>query len=803
MIDQTTTLTNHQGTLGPINLGGTTGGTSGATWDSTEKMGYALTGPGALQIPHFTPLPGVSSTQASLTVSFWIKIETAVSTQVSLFKYLITSTPMTQFSLSLNSNGKINVRSGDIDFDTSEALGLGVWRLVTANFLAALQGGRDIAAIYFESSLVGFRAELAVGFGSAIYSSADQIILEGTGTIYNLKIWSPGSRIVAKPNNMGSSCLLHLGYEVEETCLWKLPCSSTSLCKGCSGSSGDLCGSCYLGFEDLFQGCKVCPSGQYFFLADENCQKCPTGCKTCTSEIDCTACEDNYTLESGLCSSPAACSSNPEYYLYTSDNICREKCSYPNIVVPSSPTQKLCSLGIDTGDYEQAQNLADGAQAGGTTSGVAGIIMSLIDSASPSSFTMASLSKMLQFMKFLRVNYPPKLYLMLLLQKTASGGLNFVPEMSDSMKKAIPDKELPMQFEIHKIHSNFLVGFWQPLISMLILLGVIGILYLIEIYAKSYKSVQSVLVKISPHIRWNLFLTVFCSNYCDLAFYTAVSLLSVNLESGYAILGFLICLGFNTIAFFLVVFKIQTLGALRTARKHQSEDDLKKKYEKYKMIFEVFKDQSYLHQSFVIVFSIRAYAYSAVVGYLYNFPVVQAVLLMLLCLAMLLYLLIARPMKILINLIQQIFCELILLLVNLCVLIMSIIDQQDPVDNSKKDGYGAFILLMNIVLSWAMPVFSILKVVLIVKEQIAARKSKPATKVPAPDLQTQGHTTDMATLQTYEAAPPRKLPRIQMPNRPRHRPTIDHEMSSYQISENNETSMAELTRHSPNIRRYY
>jgi len=465
-----------------------------------------------------------------------------------------------------------------------------------------------------------------------------------------------------------------------------------------------------------------------------------------------------------------------------------------------SPNNKLCSLDIDPSDYEQVKSLVNGAQAGGTASGVIGLLMSLVDSANPSAFTMASLTKMLQYMKFLRIGYPPKLYLMLLLQKTASGGLNFVPEMSDSMKEGIPDKSLPMQFEIHKVHSNFLVGFWQPLISMVIIVGVAGILYLIETNLQEYKRVHSMVTKISPHIRWNLFLMVFCSNYCDLAFYTAVSFMSANFGSGVAVLGFLICLSLNTLAFFIVVFMIQIIVSLRTARSHNAEDEVKKQNEKYKMVFEVFKDQTLFQQSFVIFFSIRAYAYSAVVGFFYNYPVVQAVLLLILCIATLAYLFIKRPMKVLINYIQLIFCEVIILSVNLCVLIMSMIDQQDPVDNGKKEGFGAFIIFMNIVISWSMPVFTGIKVILIIKEYLMARKSKPMTVKlpPRAILQNGTDTVNMTTLQTNGTASPRKLPRIQMPTRPG-MPTFDHDLSSYQINDN-ETSVVELTKNYQNNR---
>ena len=457
---------------------------------------------------------------------------------------------------------------------------------------------------------------------------------------------------------------------------------------------------------------------------------------------------------------------------------------------------KFCSLGIDPSDYEQVKSLVNGAQAGGTVSTVIGFLASLVDSASPSAFTMASITKMLQYMKFLQIGYPPKLYLMLLLQKTASGGLNFVPEMSESMKAKIPNNPLPIQFEIHQVHSNFLVGFWQPLMSMVIILGVIGILYLMETYMQDYKKVHSVVKKIAPHLRWNLFLIIFCSNYCDLAFYTAANFMSVNFESAVAVFGFLICLLLNTLAFFIMGLMVQTIVALQTARSHKSaqinlEDETKKRYQKYNMVFEPYQETTFMQQGFVIFFSTRAYVYSAVVGYLYNNPVLQTVILFLLPLMALAYLFVKKPMKIMINFVQQVFCEVILASVNLCVLIMSIIDKSDPLDSSKKEALGVFVMAVNLVISWSLPIFTGIKVVLLIKEHRKSRKSTTAQTKKNPVAVGE---TDV-NFATNPEVFPQRIPRIQTSRRPMQ--TFDHELSNYQINDFDNSTL-ELTKNKLN-----
>jgi len=182
----------------------------------------------------------------------------------------------------------------------------------------------------------------------------------------------------------------------------------------------------------------------------------------------------------------------------------------------------------------------------------------------------------------------------------------------------------------------------------------------------------------------------------------------------------------------------------------------------------------------------------------------QAVLLLILGVCMLGYLIVKRPMKELVDFIQQIFCETILLVANFCVFIMAIIDSKNPGENSSKDGFGTLILAMNLVLSWSLPVFAVVKGVLIFMK---ARKRVAEGQKTLPPLETnirnniviennqnnRGIVTTNQAIETFENSPTRIMPRIHLQTRPSVIPLTEFDISHYQITDN-DTSMVELKR---------
>ncbi len=98
---------------------------------------------------------------------------------------------------------------------------------------------------------------------------------------------------------------------------------------------------------------------------------------------------------------------------------------------------------------------------------------------------------------------------------------------------------------------------------------------------------------------------------------------------------------------------------------------LEKKYEGIAVLFEEFANSSLAKQSAFLVFSLKAIIESLVVGLLFEYPLFQAILLLLLTLFLLAYNIIKRPFKSTISLAQQLVLVLSLFICNILLNVMA------------------------------------------------------------------------------------------------------------------------------------
>ena len=74
------------------------------------------------------------------------------------------------------------------------------------------------------------------------------------------------------------------------------------------------------------------------------------------------------------------------------------------------------------------------------------------------------------------------------------------------------------------------------------------------------------------------------------------------------------------------------------------------------------------------------------------------------------YLILAKPFKILVNLFQQLACQLILLTVNICLIIMAVEDSKFSGPSNLKESLGNVIILCSTIVNFVPPVFLVLKI---------------------------------------------------------------------------------------------
>jgi len=104
----------------------------------------------------------------------------------------------------------MNLVFGSTTTNTLQSLSLGTWQLITANYLAGSSGGMNILTLYLEDTQVYTHSvSLTPGSGGPLsFDDSDLLIFGGAGmTIYNLRIFAPGSRFVRSKRRIFFLCL--------------------------------------------------------------------------------------------------------------------------------------------------------------------------------------------------------------------------------------------------------------------------------------------------------------------------------------------------------------------------------------------------------------------------------------------------------------------------------------------------------------------------------------------------------------------------------------------------------------------
>lgn len=124
--------------------------------------------------------------------------------------------------------------------------------------------------------------------------------------------------------------------------------------------------------------------------------------------------------------------------------------------------------------------------------------------------------------------------------------------------------------------------------------------------------------------------------------------------------------------------------------------ETKKEFKHYEVLFEECKDKSLLELAFMCFFIFKVYSFYMIIAYLFDYPRVQTVLITLLSIFMVLYLIVLRPLKKVLNLCQYIVQEILILVVNACTLILSCLDIVRPDDVETRSVLGEIIIACNL-----------------------------------------------------------------------------------------------------------
>jgi len=387
---------------------------------------------------------------------------------------------------------------------------------------------------------------------------------------------------------------------------------------------------------------------------------CPETCKTCLNTWTCETCEPGYGLYQSMC---VVCPSTTKL----TNGIC---------IPIKSPLETVT---------EVAKGVFD---SGSTASRIFTMGRSL-------SVGLGLIAKIIQNVRYLNVSYPEEA-----LNAFESYGTDLfelpIPEMLYEPPEA---KDLPNIYAKYDISPSFLENYWQTIMTIFISLLCIFIIRVMQ-YLTRNQSKEHIIQVVLSNIKQtaaNFFIIQIYSNLDDVIFFFLLDASTTKSNSPSARLSLSTAVIFLAVGILLVFFHCWILGKYQQAREQDALEAFKDKFHFIGTLFEDFKDDSAVKQSFFGILILRCVILVLIIMLLQP-PWIQAPLLMLTNLAFLVFIIAKRPYKSLFDEVTQYFCEITVFVAYLSVLILSILDYKQDMTSTARSGLGKCIVFSGIAL---------------------------------------------------------------------------------------------------------
>jgi len=398
-----------------------------------------------------------------------------------------------------------------------------------------------------------------------------------------------------------------------------------------------------------------------------------------------------------MCLSPC---SNPSYYYYTYEKTCYPACESP-YTASMVDKLKVCKFSVDI-DLETVNELKDAAdsianQASYASGGMKAA--SALNSGSPGSALLAGLSSMLQYIRYMQINYPPKVETLFLVSADAPISISFDFSIPPEIDKQLADYPLPYNFDKYEIDSNFVRNMWDMIGSFLAsVFFIFGLMIVIKLVRKLPK-IQNIFQKVLRVAKWNIPAMMLCSSSGDIFFYASLHMMVMKLNSFFAVACFLVAIFMIIATLYLWYLTIKIVMDFKKVKElpqpvSLEESGFKEKWEDYELLYGESEENSILTMAYMTFFIARGLTFNLTIACLYEYPLVQVAIINGSNFLMFGYLIVYRPLKEFIGLVQVFVNEALVIILSVSTLILAIMDQMGIVGTSTRASVGEAILFV-------------------------------------------------------------------------------------------------------------
>ena len=480
---------------------------------------------------------------------------------------------------------------------------------------------------------------------------------------------------------------------------------------GCNAQAGDYlywdgsCSSACTLFDlnkEGYKFCSYCPLGQYMY-PDQTCRV------TCASPY-----KERQAAVFYFCDSP--CEDDRPYY-YTTYQDCRPTCEYPY----KNSDNMLCVIDLSKNEASLAKNIATTNGVLSQTIAIASKVVNFVQHTNPAALYLNMITSLLDHIKYLDIQFSPRL------EQTIEDGdslsFSLIPNMPQSWVDRLPDYIVPSVFQRRQLSSSFIVNFWNSEVTFLILVIAVTAT-LITPLTKKWRPMHKYLTKAQEILIWNFVIITIAGSFDGLALFSALEFQSVQSSQIRSMISLAICLLSNMILLLLfsrmimVILSVQkhSTPEVQTAPNAHTQPLSQHHLKKYEILWKTYKDHSLSQRLFMCIFIARIYLVYTIIGYLFRYPLLQTILILLISIFMAAYILISRPFQAKTDLVQSIIQEAAVIVINTCAVVNAYLDSIDSKDYTTRNIVSNIIIYTNIAFRSLVSVYMLANMAIMIQK---------------------------------------------------------------------------------------
>jgi len=404
---------------------------------------------------------------------------------------------------------------------------------------------------------------------------------------------------------------------------------------------------------------------------------------------------------------------------------CVYDCDLPFEIVTIDPGStepvKACRRKYSNNDLSQSGTAADLMN---ITQPIAlAVVTSRISSSAfgASAFGYVVLDKFLYYLRYMKIDYPPRVVLFFI-SNNAPINLDFgIPEPS-YLRENINQYEVPYQYAKYGISSSFTLNYWDTLSVLALIFAITIVLNIVAklLDRKRTMTIKNIILTLRQVVRWNLLLLVFCSSYDQITLFTYLEVRHLELTQPINIVDFILSILSVIMAIFVLVTCIYLVRTYQKLKKQivpagrsglESMRQFILKWESYKVLYSGYKDYSFITQSFLLFFIGRSILFNLIIIGFYDYPIVQATMITILSILMVTYIFKTKPFVQKSGIIELVLLESIVLVANISVLVLAILDTWPDEYLEKKALFGDIMLYATVSFTLVSIVFMFVEMI--------------------------------------------------------------------------------------------